>query len=58
MMQHLLLAALLALAAALSVADFRPALFHSSQPSGFYTVDTGPATSGEILCFSDLNGDK
>lgn len=42
----------------LTVADFKPALFHSSQPSGFYSVNTGSNNTGLILAFGDLNGDK
>ena len=34
--------ALIYQAVALTVADFKPALFHSSKPSGFYVVNTGP----------------
>lgn len=30
----------------LSVDDFEPAMFHTSKPSGFYTVDTGAPNSG------------
>jgi hypothetical protein len=44
--------------AALTVNDFKPALFHSTKPSGFYNVDTGSENSGEILALGDLNGDK
>lgn len=52
------LAVLLAQLLALSVNDFKPALFHTSQPSGFYSVETGSPNSGEILALADLNGDK
>lgn len=34
--------ALISQVVALTVADFKPALFHSSKPSGFYVVNTGP----------------
>jgi hypothetical protein len=50
--------ALLSLGLSLSVSDFKPAFFHSSQPSGFYTIETGIPNTGEILAFGDLNGDK
>jgi hypothetical protein len=49
---------LLSLGLSLTVSDFKPALFHTSQPSGFYMVDTGIPNTGEILGFGDLNGDK
>jgi hypothetical protein len=42
----------------LTVADFKPALFHTSKPSGFYAVNTGIDNTGFILAFGDLNGDK
>lgn len=42
----------------LTVSDFKPALFHSSKPSGFYAVNTGVDNTGLILAFGDLNGDK
>lgn len=42
----------------LTVADFKPALFHTSKPSGFYAVNTGIDNTGLILAFGDLNGDK
>lgn len=45
-------------AVALSVSDFKPALFRTSRPSGFYNVDTGSPNSGEVLALADLNGDK
>ena len=46
------------LALSLTVADFKPALFHTSQPSGFYSVNTGADNTGIVLAFGDLNGDK
>jgi len=52
------LLALVWLSATLTVRDFKPAFFHSSQPSAFYNVDTGSPADGEILCLADLNGDK
>jgi len=42
----------------LTVADFKPTLFHSSKPSGFYAVNTGVDNTGLILALGDLNGDK
>jgi hypothetical protein len=42
----------------LKVSDFKPALFHTSQPSGLYTVETGTPNSGQVLSFGDINGDK
>lgn len=50
--------ALLHSVCALTVEDFKPALFHTSHPSGFYNVDTGVLNSGEVLALVDLNGDK
>jgi hypothetical protein len=41
-----------------TVKDFKPALFSTSKPSGFYNIDTGTSNAGEILAFVDLNGDK
>jgi hypothetical protein len=32
---------IIVLANCLKVKDFKPALFHTSQPSGFWNVDTG-----------------
>lgn len=46
------------LALTLTVSDFKPALFHTSKPSGFYSVNTGVENTGFILAFGDLNGDK
>ena len=43
---------------ALTVADFKPALFHSSRPSGFYQVNTGTENTGLVLALDDLNGDQ
>jgi len=40
-MEYLKIAAFLLLiisTTSLTVADFKPALFHTSQPSGFYTI--------------------
>jgi len=41
----------------LKVSDFKPAMFHSSQPSGFYRVESGLG-AGKVLWFGDLNGDR
>lgn len=53
-----LLALLLYSALTLTVADFKPALFHTSRPSGFYQVNTGSDNTGIVLAFGDLNGDQ
>jgi hypothetical protein len=45
-------------AVSLTVADFKPALFHTSRPSGFYQVTTGADNTGLVLAFDDLNGDQ
>jgi hypothetical protein len=45
-------------ACATTLADFKPALFHSSRPSGFYQINTGSDNTGLILGFEDLNGDQ
>ena len=37
---------LICLSTCLTVKDFKPAFFHSSQPSAFYNVDTGSPTNG------------
>jgi hypothetical protein len=57
-LKTLILFFIIQLALSLTVADFKPALFHSSKPSGFYSVHTGPNNTGIILAFGDLNGDK
>lgn len=57
-LKNLCLLALIYQAVTLTVADFKPALFHSSKNSGFYVVNTGPQIEGKILTFGDLNGDK
>jgi hypothetical protein len=60
-MHHLKSLCLLLLASwtlALTVADFKPALFHTSRPSGFYQVTTGVDNTGLVMAFEDFNGDK
>jgi len=56
--KNLCLLLLLHFATSLTVADFKPALFHSSRPSGFYQVNTGTENTGLVLAFDDLNGDQ
>ncbi len=54
----LFLVFVLVLGFSLKVKDFKPALFHSSQPSGFWNVDTGESIIGEVLSYGDVNGDR
>ena len=59
MFKYLLAGLLIALSASTyKVSDFRPSILKPSHPSGFYNVETGDDTIGEILCFGDLNGDQ
>lgn len=40
------------------VSDFSPSILKPTPASGYYNVDTGDDTLGEILCFGDVNGDQ